>query len=138
MAHIRLEQEMGYLLLTKGSLQVGRPSQPLAYYVGESDNVRQRLYKHTKSAQKRFQGTVNAAVVAGLKKGQKSSAKKAEASLIRALVEQVPLLPLSHACCSICTLLQSISRYFEVSNLMCMSAALTECGCAGLLCSQHQ
>lgn len=70
-------------------MQVVRPSQPLAYYVGESDNVRQRLDKHVKDARKRWQGPVNAAVVAGLKKGEKSSAKKVEASLIKSLLEQV-------------------------------------------------
>lgn len=72
-----------------GHVQVTRPSQPVAYYVGESDNVRQRLKKHSRDAQKRFQGTVYAVVVAGLKKGEKSSAKKVEASVIKSLQSKV-------------------------------------------------
>jgi predicted GIY-YIG superfamily endonuclease len=76
-------------LTTQDAMQVLRPSRPLAYYVGESDNVRQRLATHAKAVKKRFQGTANAAVVAGLTKGAKSSARKIESSLIKALLEQV-------------------------------------------------
>ena len=74
-------------------MQVTRSSHSLAYYVGESDNVRQRLRTHTKGMKKKFQGAVNAAVVAGLKNREKSTAKKVEASLIRALIEQVLRCP---------------------------------------------
>jgi predicted GIY-YIG superfamily endonuclease len=93
-------------LTTQEAMQVLRPSRPLAYYVGESDNVRQRLATHAKAVKKRFQGTANAAVVAGLTKGAKSSARKIESSLIKALLEQVRFVCFAAVSIFLCLLIR--------------------------------
>ena len=59
--------------------------------------MRQRLSTHAKSARKRFQGAVNAAVVVGLQNGEKSTARKVEKSLINTLRDKVFRCPLTRA-----------------------------------------
>lgn len=79
---------VGHADFTAPALQIQCPS-GLQYYVGESDNVRKRLARHIAEAKRRFQGPVHAALVAGLARGEKSLAKKAEALTIQALMRQV-------------------------------------------------
>jgi predicted GIY-YIG superfamily endonuclease len=97
--------------------QVWKPSEgQFAYYVGESDNVRQRLVRHRRDAPKRFQGTLNAAIVAGLQPREKSAAKKVEASMIRALLEQVTSQVYSTGACISCPPI----AYVCASGIGCM------------------
>lgn len=74
----------------------------MQYYVGESDNVRKRLAKHITDANKRFHGHVCAVLLAGLSHGEKSTAKKAEALTIQALLRQVRVRACEHMRARVC------------------------------------
>eukprot|EP00892_Ulva_mutabilis_P006486 jgi/Ulvmu1/4209/UM019_0188.1 len=69
-------------------LVIWSEAQELQYYVGESDNIRKRLARHTSDAHRRFNGHIHCALVVGLSGQGKSSARKAEAYTIQELVRQ--------------------------------------------------
>lgn len=79
----------GSPLTTDVPMQLEGAKRQQCFYVGESDNVRARLAVHRKAMPRKHHARVLAALIAGLPRQEKSSARLVEKQLQQALLQMV-------------------------------------------------